>query len=221
MKGTLYFRSHVLLSVCFLLTVLSASVAKAENEGGGILLVSEQSNKVTTLDGNKKLTLQNILLHRSNSEFRLVVNLWRRDARLKYVGQSLLNEDVLNQMIRLNDVVVFGPIDDERKKVIEQIPAVARALSLPSGASGSRDVMHTQNALIDQTPKVPPLPSVAETSVPATPVPRATPAPSTKPATPLAQTPAANVEQRTSVWPWIVGILVLVVIVALVFKRRT
>jgi hypothetical protein len=51
----------------------------------------------------------------------------------------------------------------------------------------------------------------ARTAAPAA-LPRAT--------TPVAQTPAVTVEQRTPMWPWVVGILALAVVVALAWKRR-
>ena len=40
------------------------------------------------------------------------------------------------------------------------------------------------------------------------------------PATPVAQTPAVASERRASVWPWLVGILILVLVAALTLKRR-
>ena len=55
------------------------------------------------------------------------------------------------------------------------------------------------------------------------PTPRsATPAPasSPQPATSVAQTPAVPVEHKSPVWPWVAGILALIVIVAVALKRR-
>lgn len=69
-------------------------------------------------------------------------------------------------------------------------------------------------------------PSPAPTSVPierlppSTPVPTATPAPSS-PALAPAESPAPVIERKSPVWPWLVGILALVVIVAVALKRRT
>ena len=40
-------------------------------------------------------------------------------------------------------------------------------------------------------------------------------------APPIAQSPASAVEQRTPVWPWVVGIFALMAICAVVLKRRT
>jgi hypothetical protein len=64
----------------------------------------------------------------------------------------------------------------------------------------------------DAQPKSP----TPELPAPSTPVPTATPAPTT----PVAQTPAIAAERRSPVWPWVVGILALVVIVAFALKRR-
>ena len=57
------------------------------------------------------------------------------------------------------------------------------------------------------------------TPAPATPVPTATPAPSS-PTPTTAESPAPVVERKSPVWPWLVGILALVVIVAVALKRR-
>ncbi len=55
---------------------------------------------------------------------------------------------------------------------------------------------------------------------PPTSVHAAAPTASPVPTTPIAQTPAVPVERESAVWPWLVGILVLLVIVALALKRR-
>lgn len=52
------------------------------------------------------------------------------------------------------------------------------------------------------------------------PTPAVPPAVSPSPTTPVAQTPAPASDQKTPVWPWLVGILALVVIVAIALKRR-
>lgn len=62
--------------------------------------------------------------------------------------------------------------------------------------------------------------SPSATQTPATPVPTARPiASASPPETPVAQTPVPAVEHQAPVWPWIVGILALVVIAGLAFKR--
>lgn len=53
-----------------------------------------------------------------------------------------------------------------------------------------------------------------------TPVPTSTPVASPAPTTPVAEAPAPVVERKAPVWPWVVGILALVVIVAVALKRR-
>lgn len=63
-------------------------------------------------------------------------------------------------------------------------------------------------------------PQLLATPAPPTPGPSATPAASQQPATPVVQTPSAPIEHRAPVWPWVVGILALVVIVAVALKRR-
>lgn len=59
----------------------------------------------------------------------------------------------------------------------------------------------------------------AATPTRSTPVPSATPASST-PAPTIAESPVPVVERQAPVWPWVVGILALVVIVAVALKRR-
>ena len=51
-------------------------------------------------------------------------------------------------------------------------------------------------------------------------VPAASPLASPAPTTPVAQTPAATVQQRAPAWPWLIGIAALIVIVAVALKRR-
>jgi len=58
------------------------------------------------------------------------------------------------------------------------------------------------------------------TPAPGTPVPVAAPAASPQPAMPVAQTPAVTSERGAPVWPWLVGILTLLAVVALLLKRR-
>lgn len=75
-------------------------------------------------------------------------------------------------------------------------------------------------------PEVHPLPtpaapaSTAPTPLPGTPVPTATPAASLASTTPVAQTSAPVVEGQAPAWPWVIGTLALIVIVAVVLKRR-
>lgn len=65
------------------------------------------------------------------------------------------------------------------------------------------------------TPAKPP----STTPVPTSAVPTATPAPSL-PTPTVAANPAPVIERKSPVWPWVVGILTLVVIVAVALKRR-
>ncbi len=60
----------------------------------------------------------------------------------------------------------------------------------------------------------------AATPTPATPVPTSTPIASPAPTMPIAQMPAPIVERKSPVWPWLVGILTLLAIVAVALKRR-
>jgi|GEM_PF-2893517 len=59
----------------------------------------------------------------------------------------------------------------------------------------------------------------SQPSAPATPVQTATPAP-LAPAPPVGENAAPVVERKSAVWPWLVGMIVLVVIVAVALKRR-
>jgi hypothetical protein len=65
------------------------------------------------------------------------------------------------------------------------------------------------------TPAVTP---AAETQTPTVPVPSATPIASSAP---VAQTPVSVVCRKSTVWPWVVGILALFAIVAFALKRRS
>lgn len=60
----------------------------------------------------------------------------------------------------------------------------------------------------------------AATPAPSTPVATSTPALSS-PVPAVAESPAPMVERKSPAWPWVVGILALIVIVAVVLKRRT
>lgn len=70
-------------------------------------------------------------------------------------------------------------------------------------------------------PVEPPQPPAPAPSTPALATPHATTTSASQaPATPIAQNPAATVEQRAPLWPWLVGIAALIVIALLVWKRR-
>ena len=80
-------------------------------------------------------------------------------------------------------------------------------------------------ATIDSAPLSvePPGPSAANNPSAPTPIAnpsQGTPAAEQSPTTPVAQTPAVPSERSSSVWPWVVGILVLVLVGALALKRR-
>lgn len=64
-------------------------------------------------------------------------------------------------------------------------------------------------------------PTVTPAPSPVTPVPSAAPPTAPTPVTPIAQTPAPVIERKAPMWPWVVGILALIVIVAVALKRRT
>ena len=68
-----------------------------------------------------------------------------------------------------------------------------------------------------QSNATPPPPLTPQLRTPSAPVPTATSTPVAK----VGESPLLVVERKSPVWPWLVGILALVVIVALVFKRRT
>jgi hypothetical protein len=70
-----------------------------------------------------------------------------------------------------------------------------------------------------QGPSVTPARTTA-TPTPATPVTTAKPIISPAPITQVDQTPSPTVQRRAPVWPWLVGIAALVVVVAVVSKRR-
>lgn len=86
------------------------------------------------------------------------------------------------------------------------------------GPDSQADILVSQGKPIagDRPPSEPPS---SEASAPTTPVPTATPARSS-PTPAIAESPAPVVERKSPVWPWLVGILALIAILALVFKRR-
>ena len=93
----------------------------------------------------------------------------------------------------------------ERMKLVKEFRDV-----LQSGKAGS-----PQPANIPEPPKENP-PAV----LPATPAPIVTPAASRPVVPTVAANPAAVVERKSLVWPWVVGIGALTVIALLVWKRR-
>lgn len=78
----------------------------------------------------------------------------------------------------------------------------------------------TTISLLQPTQQSTPSPSQSAAPALMTPAPTAAPAASTQTPTPASQAPVAVVDQPSPVWPWLVGIVVLVVIVALALKRR-
>ena len=68
-------------------------------------------------------------------------------------------------------------------------------------------------------PDASPQPPIPQPPTPSTPVPTAMPA-SALPSPAVAESPAPVVEGKSPLWPWLVGILALIVIAALALKRR-
>lgn len=121
------------------------------------------------------------------------------------------------------------------------ISALQKLLTEPVGAPAPERVRAAIDAIEKLTPLPPPEPRVKAVNLaagnqtaapsgvaatvtphpaPTTRVPSATPAASPQSVMPIAQTPTATVEHRVPIWPWVVGILALIVIVAVVLKRR-
>jgi hypothetical protein len=132
------------------------------------------------------------------------------------------NEPVGSKMVAASAIMKLGPA------AAEALPELQRFLAQLRAQSGDfRDINTLERAVrvvSGQTdapsPRAPQATPVAATPSPATPVPSATPTASPQPATRVAQAPVTAVEHRTPVWPWVVGILALVVIVAVALKRR-
>jgi hypothetical protein len=122
-----------------------------------------------------------------------------------------------NKMVAVGALMKLGPA------AAAALPELQRFLAqLRTQGGDFRDVNTVERAkrivsgqAAIQTLPVPP----AATPAPSTPVPTATPAPSI-PAVTVAESPAPVVERKAPVWPWLVGILALIVIVALALKRR-
>lgn len=123
---------------------------------------------------------------------------------------------------RMAEIAALLPLPEKQRYVtrlqvaIDQIEG-KRPLQVRTAlnASGALLVAAPADAEPEPTPATP-----APVKASSTPVLTSTPVASPAPATPVAQTPATQVEQRASVWPWVVGILALVVIVAVALKRR-
>lgn len=121
---------------------------------------------------------------------------------------------------RLREVEAALPPDQAAIYSAQFRNAIAQAegkapLRIPTAISGSGLLVSSPQAKNAATPAPP-----VATPTRATPVPTAKPVASPAPTTSVAQTPAAVVERRSPAWPWVVGIAALVVIVALIFKRR-
>ncbi len=87
--------------------------------------------------------------------------------------------------------------------------AIARSAAILAGAKVSPSITPTP-------------PASVQTQAPAPSTPLSAPLQNAKPATPppVAQTLGSINQRRAPIWPWLVGIAALIVIVALVFKRR-
>ncbi len=138
--------------------------------------------------------------------------------------REMINSDahVRSKIVAVNALMKLGPA------AAEALPDLQRFLAqLRSQGGDFRDVNTLDRAtriISGQTdapsPPAPAPTSVAATPSPATPVPSATPLASLQPTTPDAQTPAPVVERKSPVWPWLVGILAFIAIIAVALKRR-
>jgi hypothetical protein len=84
----------------------------------------------------------------------------------------------------------------------------------------SLNVVASKNLTAVAPPAPPDATPIASIPTPAPPVPNTPPVASSSPTTPVVETPAVPVERKSPVWPWVVGILALIVIVTVALKRR-
>lgn len=134
------------------------------------------------------------------------------DAIASYGAEARLYLPQLEKLMA--DPSMPGDLRERLRKVVE-------AIKNPSPQAVAEPKVKAVDLVAGNQPSpAPPTTPVAATPSPATPVPSATPATSPQPATPVAQTPAAQVGKRAPVWPWLVGIVALVVIIAVALKRR-
>ena len=70
-----------------------------------------------------------VLLQRPQNEFRLVVHIWKEKSRVTYTEYLLANDKITGQLLQPGDVIILGVMDDKRRRLIEQIPTVARVLA--------------------------------------------------------------------------------------------
>lgn len=148
----------------------------------------------------------------------LISMLERREARRAPVVDALSAYGVearpyLPQLEKvLSDPSLPG---DLRDRLLEAIEAIKNPKPAAQAEPKGKAV-----ALVDASQPQAPPPTAQATPMPSTPVPASTPIASPAPTTPVAQKPATQVEQRGLVWPWLVGIVALIVIVAVALKRR-
>lgn len=146
------------------------------------------------------ITVDPVSEDRRETTGRYVV--WRKDGRYKATWEK---EATVREYLQSRGIAL------PQGEIYRQ-PDVLPAMAVHDAAEPMQVRPSVQAAPRSQQP-------TPTASVPATPVPASTPVAASAPTTPVAQAPAAIVQKRALVWPWLIGIAALLVIVVVALKR--
>jgi hypothetical protein len=133
-------------------------------------------------------------------------------------GDNLIQ--AIYAMKGLNSPVIRGFASELRQDSREEVRTAAQSV-LSSIGSDSAEMSRFPAKPAEVSPPPPAdVKPAAATPTTSTPAPPLTPIASPASMVPVPQTPAPMVERKSPVWPWLVGMLALVVIIAFALKRR-
>jgi hypothetical protein len=98
-----------------------------EREKYVYLIQNDGKNQVTKVKWQEGLNVGQVFLEHHSYEWRLVIELWRGDQRKSYKRQWVT---VFEHRLVDKDVIIIGPLDVERRAIIEALPEI-KALGLP------------------------------------------------------------------------------------------
>jgi hypothetical protein len=124
MNGSL--KTLLILFLCLWVGELRPIVSYGEEPKESVILVMNRGNETKEFAWQPGLTLADVLLRRTEFEFRLIVQIWRKGERLRLREKDWNIADQI--ILRPADVVVLGMMDESRAKQIEEIPLIAAAI---------------------------------------------------------------------------------------------
>lgn len=86
-------------------------------------------NQVQNIPFKPGMVMLEVLLQRPQTEFRLVVHLWRGKEQFSYSEYGLEHDKMAEQPLRSGDVIILGLMGEKRRYLVEQIPEIARILA--------------------------------------------------------------------------------------------